>query len=499
VEAPPKPDMQRRLFYLTLPGCWGALIFSCLSFTPSLLPRTGVTQGLIWGITAAIGYGLGVLVAWIWRAFADRDARRAKRRSWLIFFIVGGVVPAVAFGLGQYWQFLLRKLMGVTEYNIALVVASSFVAAVIFCLILAAGRGVRGICRWLATLLHRWCGGRAANATGSILVAGLTYLLVSGLLLDGFVNIANETFSVRNGITPEGIHQPTSRLRSGGPGSLVAWGSLGREGRKFVATGPSAKGIRSFTHRPAKAPIRAYAGLESAGDTEGRAGLAVDDLEREHGFQRKNVLVFTTTGSGWVDPAWADTFEYLSAGDSAIVAIQYSYLPSWISYLVDQSKAREAGRDLYDAVYDRWSKLPLHHRPNLYVGGESLGSSGAETAFSGRTTCATAPPALCLPGRRTSAPCTGISPITATRAAPECSPSTTMDAPSALRPIPRRIFRRRASRGRAAGFSMPCIRPTRSCGGARTSHSKNRTGSTMLRARMFCGRPYGYRSSASGR
>jgi uncharacterized membrane protein len=56
-----------------LPGCWGALIAGCLSFTPSLLPRTGIIQGIVWGITAAIGYGLGVLAACIWRAFADRE------------------------------------------------------------------------------------------------------------------------------------------------------------------------------------------------------------------------------------------------------------------------------------------------------------------------------------------------------------------------------------------------------------------------------------------
>ncbi len=48
----------------------------------------------------------------------------------------------------------------------------------------------------------------------------------------------------------------------------------------------------------------------------------------------------------------------MTGGDSAIVAIQYSYLPSWISYLVDQKEAREAGRDLFDAVYERWSTLP---------------------------------------------------------------------------------------------------------------------------------------------
>ena len=91
----------------------------------------------------------------------------------------------------------------------------------------------------------------------------------------------------------------------------------------------------------------------------------------------------TTTGSGWVDPALVDSFEYLTGGDSATVAMQYSYLPSWISYLVDQSKAQEAGRDLFDAVYGAWSQLPQGQRPKLFVAGESLGTFGAEAAFSG--------------------------------------------------------------------------------------------------------------------
>ena len=138
-----------------------------------------------------------------------------------------------------------------------------------------------------------------------------------------------------------------------------------------------------MVHQPAQDAVRAYAGLDSAEDTESRAALAVDDLERAGGFQRANLLVVTTTGSGWVDPAMVDTFEYFGGGDSAAVAMQYSYLPSWLSYLVDQKKAREAGRALFDAVYDRWSKLPRDQRPKLYVAGESLGSFGGETAFSG--------------------------------------------------------------------------------------------------------------------
>ena len=379
----PKPAKPRKLLYLTLPGCWGALIIGCLSFTPSLLPRGGIVQGLIWGITAAIGYGLGVLAASIWRAFADRDPRRPRRRSWTVLLISTAVLVVVSFGLGQYWQYEIRKLMGVTDYSIPLVIASPFVAAAAFCLILLIGRGLRGLYRWVAQLLNRWIGRRPAHAVGWILVAGLAYLVVSGLLLQGFVNVMNSAYSLRDTMTAEGVHQPTTSLRSGGPDSLIPWDSLGWQGRNFIGKGPSVSDIEKFTGQPAMEPIRIYAGLASAPDAEARAALAVRDLERAGGFQRKNLLVVTTTGSGWVDPALSDTFEYLSGGDSAIVALQYSYLPSWISYLVDQSKAREAGQALFDAVYGAWSQLPQDQRPRLYVAGESLGSFGGEAAFSG--------------------------------------------------------------------------------------------------------------------
>ena len=379
----PEPGKRRKLFYVTLPGCWGALIFACLSFTPSLLPRGGVIQGLICGITAAIGYGLGVLAAWIWRAFADRDPRRPRRRAWLTFFICAAALYLVSFGFGQYWQYEIRKLMGVTDYNIPLVVVSPFIAALVFCVFLLIWRGLRGLYRWAAKLLNRWIGQRAAKAVGWVLVVGLTYVVVSGLLLQGFVGLMNKAYSLRDTTTAEGVHQPTTSLRSGGPSSLIPWDTLGYQGRNFIGKGPSPGDIEKFTHHPALEPIRAYAGLASAADAESRAALAVRDLERAGGFQRKNLLVVTTTGSGWVDPALADTFEYLSGGDCATVAIQYSYLPSWISYLVDQSKAREAGRALFDAVYGVWAQLPAGQRPRLFVAGESLGSFGGEAAFSG--------------------------------------------------------------------------------------------------------------------
>jgi uncharacterized membrane protein len=379
----PEPGKPRKLLYLTLPGCWGGLIFACLSYTPSLLPRGGLIQGIICGITAAIGYGLGVLAASIWRAFPDREPRSPRRWAWIVFFVAGAVLFAASFGLGQYWQHEIRKLMGVTDYSVPLVVAEPFVAALAFCLFLLIGRGLRGLYRWLARLLTRWIGRRAARGIGWVLVVGLTYLVVSGLLLQGFVNLMNNAYSVRDTKTAEGIHQPTTSLRSGGPGSYIPWDSLGWQGRNFIGKGPSVSDLAKFSGHPAMAPIRIYTGLASADGPEAQAALAVRDLERAGGFRRKNLVVVTTTGSGWVDPALVDSLEYLSNGDCATVAIQYSYLPSWISYLVDQSKALAAGRALFDAVYGAWVKLPAGDRPKLYVAGESLGSFGGEAAFTG--------------------------------------------------------------------------------------------------------------------
>lgn len=340
-------------------------------------------QGVVCGINAAIGYGLGVLGASIWRAFADRPPRPARRRSWQALAVAGVVLLPLSFGFGQYWQSEIRRLMGVQTYSVPSTIASPFVAVAVFLLLLVTGRGLRRLYRWTTRLLGRRIGHRATAATGWLLVATLSVLLVTGVLLDGAVALANQMFSVRNTTTEQGVQPPDTGLRSGGPGSLVPWTTLGRQGRSFVATGPSRQDIQGLTGRPAEQPVRAYAGLESAGDVEARAALAVDDLARAGGFRRANLLVFTTTGSGWVDPAAVDSFEYLTGGDSATVAMQYSYLPSWISYLVDQTKARAAGRQLFDAVYARWSQLPQESRPRLFVAGESLGSFGAETAFSG--------------------------------------------------------------------------------------------------------------------
>src|SRR5512144_2157158 len=367
----------------TLPGAWAALIFTCLAFTPSLLPRSGLVQGVACGITAAIGYGLGVLAAAVWRAFPDRPPRPARPLAWRVFLVVAVVALAVSVTFGQIWQNQLRNLMGADGPGVISYVLFPLIAVALFVGLVWLARALRAAYRLVVRVLRRFIGPRAARGLGWAVVVAGTVLLVNGVLLNALADAADRSFALRNDTSFAGVVPPTSPLRSGGPGSLAPWDTLGREGARLVAGGQDAAQIGRFLRAPAKEPIRVYVGRETAPSIEEQAELAVAELQRTRAFDRRYLVIANTTGSGWVNAGMANTVEYLTGGDSAVVAIQYSYLPSWISYLVDQRKAREAGRELFDAVYADWSSLPPDRRPRLLVSGESLGSFGGEAAFSG--------------------------------------------------------------------------------------------------------------------
>ena len=160
---------------------------------------------------------------------------------------------------------------------------------------------------------------------------------------------------------------------------------MGLWGRDFVAGVTSRDQL--IAYHPADAevrdPIRVFVGMRTAETIEDRVAIAVRELERAGGFERRVIAVWVPGGSGWMDPNAARALEQLHAGDTAIVATQYSYLPSFFSLVIDSSQAIEAGALLFDAVRERWSALPEQERPRLIVFGASLGAGGAERPFVG--------------------------------------------------------------------------------------------------------------------
>ncbi|GIH95664.1 alpha/beta hydrolase [Planobispora siamensis] len=368
----------------TLSGLVGATLFFCASVTPSLLPRGWVFQGVISGLLAATGYGLGVLITWLARWVSGRPALPAPGGTARRVLSAAAVVLIVVFcWLGSGWQHDIHRLMGLAPPPRGGYVLVVLLAALLFAALVGTARLLRRATRALSRLLGRGMAAPAARALGVIVVVALIVGVGNGVVLQGLFGAADRTFAAVNGETSPGVAAPGSPDRSGGPGSAVSWASLGNQGRSFIGGGPSVAELEGFSGTPAMSPIRVYAGLDSAPGTRERAELVVRELERTGGFSRRVLCVIVTTGSGWVNAQGVDPLEYLYNGDTALASMQYSYLPSWISFLVDAERAREAGRELFDAVYRVWSRLPVDRRPLLLVFGESLGSFGAETAFSG--------------------------------------------------------------------------------------------------------------------
>ncbi|MDJ0392599.1 alpha/beta hydrolase [Rhodococcus sp. G-MC3] len=393
----PSPD--KHLFVMWL---WGLLkldftgiafsaLFFCWSLTPSLLPRDWLFQGIIGGINTAIGYGFGVVLGWaVRRWFLANKAWWPLPRKWelrLKYAIAPIAVIASMYMLylSAGWQRELAALMdaeGTTTTGYLRTGALSLLIATLFISLM---RVVRDFVRLIVRQINRFVKmpREVANVVGVIIVVVLVIALVQGVLLRGVSTVTNWVFSSQNSETREGAVQPMAAERSGSPGSLASWDSLGFEGRNFVSSGLSGDEISEGLGKPALEPIRAYAGLETADTQDRQLDIVVQELERTGAFQRKALVVVPTTGTGWVNPTAIEAEELMFGGDVATVAAQYSYLPSWISFLAEREKAAEAGKALIDKVRARWLQEPEQTRPRLYVYGESLGTQSGEGAFSG--------------------------------------------------------------------------------------------------------------------
>lgn len=377
-----------------------ASIFFCLSLTPSLLPRSWLLQGIIAGVLTATGYLAGVLAGALVRRAARPLARRmagprgrrtarwpvrqrVRQRVRRLVATFGCGLGAASLVLGVRAQRAIYVLMGVSPPERLGYLGVPVVAGAVFLVLLGAARALRRAARALGRVLGRWIPPTAAQFAAGLGVGVLAVLLTDGILTEALLKGADRSFAAINSETAPGTSPPRSATLSGGPSSLVSWASLGLEGRAFVADAPTVGELSGFSGRPAVPPIRVYAGLDSAPTARERAALAVRELERTGAFGREVLCVITTTGTGWVDPQAAAALEFMYGGDTALVSMQYSYLPSWLSFLVDRERARTAGRELFDQVYARWSRLPEGRRPRLLVFGESLGAFGAESAFAG--------------------------------------------------------------------------------------------------------------------
>ena len=238
------------------PGAWcgstssgsafGALFF-CLSLTPSLLPRDWLFQGLIGGLNAAIGYGIGVFTSKMLRRFVLRRRRWWPPSKRVLYWCKAAtitlstaasllmLIPAAA------WQRRVSAEMGIEGPGTVGYLRTLIIAMLVTGLCVSLARVVIDLIKTMARyFIRRWhLHDEVALFIGTAIVVVLAITLINGVLIRGFLVGANRVFQPQNTTTRETITQPLDPERSGSPTSLAPWDTLGYQGRNFVATGPA--------------------------------------------------------------------------------------------------------------------------------------------------------------------------------------------------------------------------------------------------------------------
>jgi uncharacterized membrane protein len=179
---------------------------------------------------------------------------------------------------------------------------------------------------------------------------------------------------------------------SGGPGSVVRWSGLGREGRRSALAsvrpetvvsrpdGVPDLSIGTVMGEPARAaPVQVYVGLDSATSARARVDLALAELDRTGAFDRPLLVLVSPTGTGYVNYVAVAALQYLTLGTVATVTLQYSRRPSPLSLGMVRT-GREQNRLLWLRILQRIRERP-GPRPRVVLFGESLGAHTSQDVF----------------------------------------------------------------------------------------------------------------------
>lgn len=361
-------------------GLWTAL-------TPSLIPRTWWMVAVNVWLSTLFAYGIGGFIGRISRWLAEitrlhvtvsTSAVRGIRRSWyaiLTLISLGMFIwctrqqRSVSDAVGLPRKVWFAQTVGVLTGLIF------FVTTVLLMRFIAHG------IRTLYTGVHRFI----AQPVLAVVVVALSVALLlwatNNVIVRTTANGVAHVMAQTNAQTAAGRTPPTSPLRSGSPASLQTWDGLGREGKDVVTDGPSAAMISDVMGKPAKEPIRVYAGLNAQRDYTAEARGVLAELIRTGAFHRKVLVIQNGTGSGWVEEWSVSAVEYLTRGDCATATMQYSYLGSVGAFLLDRESPKQGARALFTIIYNYWKTLDPQTRPKLYTSGVSLGSFGGQAAF----------------------------------------------------------------------------------------------------------------------
>jgi uncharacterized membrane protein len=346
-------------------GIAGGMMTAIDSFRPSLVARSTGHQAVLFGISSSIGYIVGRSARRTLDVFGVRELLPPKAEAVLFAAAAAAAVPVIVHRSGQERE--AHASWGTKPMHAGVAAAQGTAIAV--GLVGGANLVGKGVSTAAGAASERIGGPQAAwTAAGAAAVAGAAAGAAPQVRRVLFDKLGTA------GTTPDPAfaQPPENPFVSGGPGSLIGYGSHAREGSRLVHLARTADSIAAVTGRPAKDPIRVFVGVSAKSTPSERVDLAIAELQRLGAFERSAILAISPAGTGYANPVPAESLELMTSGDCATVVIQYGVLPSMFSSSVVPVGA-ETYRLLLDALAGRG--------PRIFAYGESLGAQCAQIAL----------------------------------------------------------------------------------------------------------------------
>jgi uncharacterized membrane protein len=256
----------------------------------------------------------------------------------------------------------------------------------------AAGVAVTGVLlgmSWIESRLSGLAARAAATTIGGepedhrTLGRSLVWATLWGLGWYGLTQVNARLTVAGTGLEPAHADPPVREEVTGGPGSHVSWDVQTRESRRWLSMALTPSAIEAVLGEPAHQPIRVYASLDAAPTAEERAALLLAEIDRTQALRRPVFVLYSPTGSGYINYVATETVEFLTRGNCASAGIQYSVLPSALS-LTKVAAGADQTRTVVNGIVERLLSMPADERPDFYLFGESLGCHVSQDIFDGQ-------------------------------------------------------------------------------------------------------------------
>ena len=230
----------------------GAL-FLAASLTPSLIPRSFLLQGVArrrllrhrLRRRRPLPRDLGLARA------ALRNDRLARTLTWAAAAVAAAIVLSFLWK-ATGWQNSIRERMDMAPVESARPIEVAAIALVVFVLVMTLARLFARTFSLARRSVGRYVPERISRAIALVVAAALFLTVADGVIFRAFMRISDNSFAALDALIEPQYDAPTDPMVTGSPPRWSRWEELGRAGRQFIASGPTAEDIAAFTGRPAK-------------------------------------------------------------------------------------------------------------------------------------------------------------------------------------------------------------------------------------------------------